>query len=208
MAVPAGWRRSSPMWAACNSPGRTRPPFVPAMIVPYMSIDLLFALSLFVIADRRDLRTHVGRIVLVISVRHRVLPAVPAPLRLRTAGGRWPVRAAVHAAPCPRPALQSGTVAAHCPAGGVVAGVPSRPARTGQSGAACVVRTDRGLGPADLAASPDRCADRRAARLGGALPAAGSGAAPARRDLPRLGAGTHGVRSDCAIGSAALFCWP
>ena len=43
-------------------------PFVPAMFVPYMSIDLFFVASLFLISDRRELRTHVRRIVLVTTV--------------------------------------------------------------------------------------------------------------------------------------------
>ena len=43
-------------------------PFIPAMIVPYMSVDLFFAASLFLFADRAALRTHVGRLVLVIAV--------------------------------------------------------------------------------------------------------------------------------------------
>ncbi len=43
-------------------------PFVPAMIVPYVSIDLFFAISLFLCADRQALRTHAARIVLVIAV--------------------------------------------------------------------------------------------------------------------------------------------
>ena len=43
-------------------------PFVPGMIVPYWSLDLIFAASLFLCGDRRALRIHVGRIVFVIVV--------------------------------------------------------------------------------------------------------------------------------------------
>ena len=65
----AGWVASQqPDVGSLHFAWEEATPFVPAMIVPYMSIDLLFALSLFVIADRRELRTHVGRIVLVIGV--------------------------------------------------------------------------------------------------------------------------------------------
>src|SRR5688572_28982646 len=42
-------------------------PFVPAMIVPYLSIDLLFFGSFFLFADARSLRRHARRIVLAIA---------------------------------------------------------------------------------------------------------------------------------------------
>lgn len=43
-----------------------RMPFVPALIVPYMSIDLFFAASFLLCADRVELRTHARRIALAI----------------------------------------------------------------------------------------------------------------------------------------------
>ena len=43
-------------------------PFVPAMIVPYMSIDLLFAASFFLCATRAELNAHVKRIVFAIVI--------------------------------------------------------------------------------------------------------------------------------------------
>jgi membrane-associated phospholipid phosphatase len=43
-----------------------RIPFVPALIVPYMSIDLFFVASFLLCADRFELRTHVRRIVAAI----------------------------------------------------------------------------------------------------------------------------------------------
>ncbi len=43
-------------------------PFVPGMIVPYWSLDLFFAASLFLCRDRLALRRHAGRIVFVIVV--------------------------------------------------------------------------------------------------------------------------------------------
>ena len=43
-------------------------PFVPWMIVPYLSIDLFFAGSFFLCRDRAHLSTHAARIVLAIAV--------------------------------------------------------------------------------------------------------------------------------------------
>src|SRR5207244_890142 len=43
-------------------------PCIPAFIVPYMSIDLLFFFSFFLCADLRELRTHAKRILLAITV--------------------------------------------------------------------------------------------------------------------------------------------
>ncbi len=45
-----------------------RIPFVPAMIMPYMSIDLFFAGSFFLCRDRGQLRTHAARIALAIAL--------------------------------------------------------------------------------------------------------------------------------------------
>src|SRR5688572_29083639 len=42
-------------------------PFVPAAIVPYMSIDLLFFASFFLLRDARALHLHVRRILFVIA---------------------------------------------------------------------------------------------------------------------------------------------
>src|SRR5687767_15775467 len=42
-------------------------PFVPAMIVPYVSIDLLFFASFFLFRDAGALRRHARRIVFVIA---------------------------------------------------------------------------------------------------------------------------------------------
>ncbi len=65
----AGWAASrQPNVPSLHFAWEAAIPLVPAMIVPYVSIDLFFALSLFLVADRRELRTHVGRIVLVITV--------------------------------------------------------------------------------------------------------------------------------------------
>ena len=65
----AGWVASlQPDVASLHLAWEESIPFVPAMIVPYMSIDRFFAATVFLFADRRELRTHVGRIVLVITV--------------------------------------------------------------------------------------------------------------------------------------------
>lgn len=45
-----------------------RIPFVPWMILPYMSIDLFFAGSFFLCRDRAQLRTHAARILLAIAL--------------------------------------------------------------------------------------------------------------------------------------------
>jgi len=45
-----------------------RIPFVPALIVPYMSIDLFFVASFLLCADRIELRTHARRIALAILI--------------------------------------------------------------------------------------------------------------------------------------------
>lgn len=63
-------------WIASLQPGVTSHafgweagiPFVPGMIVPYWSLDLFFAASLFLCRDRQSLRRHAGRIVFVIVV--------------------------------------------------------------------------------------------------------------------------------------------
>jgi hypothetical protein len=44
-------------------------PFVPAMVVPYWSIDLLFVGSFFLCRTRGELRTHVKRLGFVIATR-------------------------------------------------------------------------------------------------------------------------------------------
>lgn len=43
-------------------------PFVPLMIIPYMSIDLFFAGSAFLCKDKKELHTHLSRIVFAISL--------------------------------------------------------------------------------------------------------------------------------------------
>lgn len=45
-----------------------RIPFVPALILPYLSIDLFFVASFFLCADKIELRTHARRIALAILV--------------------------------------------------------------------------------------------------------------------------------------------
>ncbi len=45
-----------------------RIPFVPAMILPYMSIDLFFAGSFFLFRDRARLRRHAARIAFAIAI--------------------------------------------------------------------------------------------------------------------------------------------
>ena len=65
----AGWVASlQPGIASRSFAWEASMPFVPAMIVPYMSIDLFFAGSLFLCRDRHALRLHAGRIALVITV--------------------------------------------------------------------------------------------------------------------------------------------
>ncbi len=65
----AGWLASlQPDVGTLHFAWEDRIPLIPAMIVPYMSIDLLFAVSFFLCADRHALRTHAARIALVIAV--------------------------------------------------------------------------------------------------------------------------------------------
>src|SRR4051812_22033906 len=45
-----------------------RIPFVPAFIVPYMSIDLFFFAAPFLCTDRREMRTHAKRVLLAIAI--------------------------------------------------------------------------------------------------------------------------------------------
>ena len=52
-------------------------PFVPWMIVPYLSIDLFFAVSFFLCRDRAQLRTHAARIGLAIAVSAAVFLLFP-----------------------------------------------------------------------------------------------------------------------------------
>jgi membrane-associated phospholipid phosphatase len=49
-------------------PWERRIPFVPLMIIPYLSIDLFFAGSFFLCRDRAQLRTHAARIILAIAI--------------------------------------------------------------------------------------------------------------------------------------------
>ncbi|MDB5354786.1 MAG: rane-associated phosphatase, like Aur1 family, and protein serine/threonine/tyrosine [Phycisphaerales bacterium] len=49
-------------------PWESRIPFVPAMIVPYMSIDLFFFFAPFLCTDVRELRTHARRVMLAILI--------------------------------------------------------------------------------------------------------------------------------------------
>ncbi|NNG05395.1 MAG: phosphatase PAP2/dual specificity phosphatase family protein [Inquilinus sp.] len=53
-------------------------PFVPASVVPYMSIDLFFAGSFFLCRNRRDLRAHAARIALAIGVATACFVLFPA----------------------------------------------------------------------------------------------------------------------------------
>jgi membrane-associated phospholipid phosphatase len=53
---------------SCFFEWERRIPFVPVMIIPYMSIDLFFAGSFFLCRDRAQLRTHAARIALAIGI--------------------------------------------------------------------------------------------------------------------------------------------
>ena len=55
-------------------------PFVPLMILPYMSIDLFFVAAPFLCSDRRELRTHVLRVSFVILVAGACFLAFPLKL--------------------------------------------------------------------------------------------------------------------------------
>ena len=58
----AGWVASlQPDIGSLHFDWERQTPFIPAMIVPYMSIDLFFAASLFLCADRHAMRTHAGQ---------------------------------------------------------------------------------------------------------------------------------------------------
>jgi membrane-associated phospholipid phosphatase len=54
-----------------------RIPFVPALILPYMSIDLFFVASFVLCADRIELRTHARRIAMAILVAGSVFLVFP-----------------------------------------------------------------------------------------------------------------------------------
>src|SRR5688500_6859473 len=66
-------------------------PFVPAMIVPYVSIDLLFFASFFLLRDAHALRRHARRILFVIAFAGACFLVVP--LQMSAArpqvGGFW-----------------------------------------------------------------------------------------------------------------------
>ena len=54
--------------ASCFFAWELRIPFVPALIVPYMSIDLFFVASFLLCADRSELRAHAQRIAMAILI--------------------------------------------------------------------------------------------------------------------------------------------
>ena len=64
-----------------------RIPFVPVMILPYMSIDLFFAGSFFLCRSRAELRVHAWRIALAIAISAAGFLLFPLRLRLDAPGG-------------------------------------------------------------------------------------------------------------------------
>lgn len=58
-------------------PGETQLPFVPWMILPYMSIDVLFVLAFFLCRDRHTLRTLAARVSFAILVSCSLFLLVP-----------------------------------------------------------------------------------------------------------------------------------
>ena len=63
----ARWsRRSARTWGRSGSLGRRSIPFLPAFILPYLSIDLFFVGAPFLCADRAELGTHARRITLAV----------------------------------------------------------------------------------------------------------------------------------------------
>jgi len=61
----------------CFFPWELNIPFVPALVVPYLSIDLFFVASFLVCADRIELRTHARRIALAILIAGLVFLLFP-----------------------------------------------------------------------------------------------------------------------------------